>query len=79
MLPGPRLHGAALAELIEGEGVTIALGIPTLWVGLIRYLRASNQRLTTLKRVVIGGSACPRPMIDAFQQEFGIEVRYPGA
>ena len=76
VLPGPRLHGAALAELIESEGVTIALGVPTLWVGLIRYLRASKQRLTTLKRVVIGGSACPRPMIDAFQQEFGIDVRH---
>ena len=76
VLPGPRLHGAALAEVIEGEGVTIALGVPTLWVGLIRYLRASGRRLSTLKRVIVGGAACPRTMIDAFQDEFGIEVRH---
>jgi 3-(methylthio)propionyl---CoA ligase len=76
VLPGPRLHGAALAELIEGEGVTIALGVPTLWVGLIRYLRASGKRPSTLKRVIVGGAACPRTMIEAFQDEFGIEVRH---
>jgi acyl-CoA synthetase (AMP-forming)/AMP-acid ligase II len=58
VLPGPRLHGAALAELIEGEGVT------------------SGQRLSTLKRVIVGGAACPRTMIEAFQDEFGIEVRH---
>jgi acyl-CoA synthetase (AMP-forming)/AMP-acid ligase II len=76
VLPGPRLHGAALAELIEGEGVTIALGVPTLWVGLIRYLRTTGRRLSTLKRVIVGGAACPRTMIEAFQEEFGIEVRH---
>jgi fatty-acyl-CoA synthase len=69
VLPGPRLYGAALAELIEGERVTIALG-------LIRYLRATGRRLSTLKRVIVGGAACPRTMIDAFQDEFGIEVRH---
>ena len=76
VLPGPRLHGAALAELIEGDGVTIALGVPTLWVGLIRYLRAAGRRLSTLQRVIVGGAACPRTMIEAFQDEFGIEVRH---
>ena len=76
VLPGARLHGAALAEVIEGDGVTIALGVPTLWVGLIRYLRASGRRLSTLKRVIVGGAACPRTMIEAFQDEFGIEVRH---
>ena len=76
VLPGPRLHGAALADLIEGEGGTIALGVPMLWVGLIRYLRADGRRLSTLKRVIVGGAACPRTMIEAFQEEFGIEVRH---
>jgi fatty-acyl-CoA synthase len=55
--------------------VTIALGVPTLWVGLIRYLRATGRRLSTLKRVIVGGAACTRAMIEAFQEAFGIEVR----
>lgn len=76
VLPGPRLHGAALAEVIAAEGVTIALGVPTLWVGLICYLRSTGQRLPTLRRVIVGGAACPPSMITAFQQEFGIEVRH---
>jgi fatty-acyl-CoA synthase len=76
VLPGLRLHGAALAELIEEEGVTIALGVPTLWVGLIRHLRAVGRRPSTLKRVIVGGAACPRTMIEAFQEEFGVEVRH---
>jgi fatty-acyl-CoA synthase len=76
VLPGPRLHGAALAEVIENQAVTIALGVPTLWVGLLRYLRAGGRRLSTLKRVIVGGAACPRTMIEAFQDEFGIEVRH---
>ncbi len=76
VLPGPRLHGAALAEVIAAEGVTIALGVPTLWVGLIRYLRASQQRLPTLRRVIVGGAACPPALITAFQQELGVEVRH---
>lgn len=76
VLPGARLHGAALADLIEEEGVTIALGVPTLWVGLIRYLRGAGRRLSTLKRVIVGGAACPPAMIEAFQQEFGVECRH---
>ena len=76
VLPGPRLQPAALAELIQGEGVPVALGVPTVWVGLIRYLRASAQRLGSLKRVIIGGAAAPPSLIDALQQEFGIEVRH---
>lgn len=76
VLPGPRLQPAALAELIQGEGVTIALGVPTVWVGLTRYLRASGQRLNNLKRVIIGGAVAPASLIDGLQQEFGIEVRH---
>lgn len=76
VLPGPRLHGAALADLIEEEGVTIALGVPTLWVGLLRHLRGEGRRLSTLKRVIVGGAACPPAMIEAFQQEFGVECRH---
>jgi fatty-acyl-CoA synthase len=76
VLPGPRLQPAALAELIRDQRVTIALGVPTVWVGLIRYLRACRQRLDSLKRVIIGGAMAPASLIDALQREFGIEVRH---
>ncbi|MFO1113066.1 MAG: long-chain-fatty-acid--CoA ligase [Rhodospirillales bacterium] len=76
VLPGARLHGAALADLIEEEGVTVALGVPTLWVGLIRFLRGEGRKLSTLKRVIVGGAACPPAMVEAFQEEFGVECRH---
>lgn len=76
VLPGTLLQGAQLAEVMDREGVTIALGVPTVWVGLIRYLRASGQRLATMKRAIIGGAAAPPSLIEALQQEFGIEVRH---
>ncbi len=76
VLPGTSLQGAPLAELIVREGVTVALGVPTVCVGLVRHLRLSGQRLPTLKRVIIGGAAAPPSLIDALQQEFGIEVRH---
>lgn len=76
VLPGPRLQGAALADVIESESVTIAIGVPTLWVGLIRYLHGTGRRLNSLKRVIVGGAACPRSMIDNLQDSFGIEVRH---
>ena len=76
VLPGTLLQGAQLAEVIAREAVTIALGVPTVWVGLIRYLRSSGQRLATMKRAIIGGAAAPPSLIEALQQEFGIEVRH---
>jgi acyl-CoA synthetase (AMP-forming)/AMP-acid ligase II len=76
VLPGPRLDGEALAELIEAEAVTLALGVPSVWIGLLDHLRGSGRRLPTLQRVVIGGAAAPRPMIEAFEKDFGVEVRH---
>jgi fatty-acyl-CoA synthase len=75
VLPGPRLQPAALADLIDSESVTIALGVPTVWVGLMRWLRASEQRPRALKRLIIGGATAPCALIEAWQQEFGLEVR----
>ncbi len=75
VMPGPRLDGASLAELIDSEGVTLSLGVPTVWLGLLNHLRESGRRLPTLRRLVIGGAATPRSMIEGFQTEFGIEVR----
>ena len=74
VFPGPRLDGQSVFELLEAEEVTQTAGVPTVWLMLLNYLRESGQTLRTVKRVVIGGSAAPRSMIEEFQQTHGAEV-----
>jgi len=76
VFPGPGLDGASLYELFEKERVTSSSGVPTVWLGLVNYLRQNNLKLTTLKKTVIGGSACPPAMLKTLQEEYGIEVRH---
>ena len=73
-LPGPRLDGASLLELLDDAGVTCTAAVPTVWLGLLKHLDETGQRPKTLKRVVIGGAAAPRAMTQAFQDRYGIEV-----
>ena len=68
VLPGPRLDGASLAELIRDEGVTVAAGVPTVWFNLLGHLDKSGESLPSLARVVIGGSAAPPSMLEAFSE-----------
>jgi fatty-acyl-CoA synthase len=75
VLPGPRLDGAGLYELMETEEVTVSAGVPTVWMALLQYLEQSNLRFSTLQRVVSGGSAIPRTLIAGFSDRYGIEVR----
>ncbi len=74
VFPGPALDGKSVSELIESEGVTFAAGVPTVWQMLLGHMQAKGLKFSTLKRTVIGGSACPPAMIRAFQQEHGVEV-----
>ena len=74
VLPGPALDGKSLLELIEAEGVTSALGVPTVWMGLLAAAKAAGKKMSSLNKVVIGGSACPPSMITAFQEEHGARV-----
>ena len=74
VLPGPRLDGPSLHDLLDNEEVTCTAAVPTVWHGLLKHLRERGAWLKTLKRVVIGGSACPRSMIVAFKEEHGVEV-----
>jgi fatty-acyl-CoA synthase len=74
VFPGPHLDGRSLHELFEQEEVTLSAGVPTVWLGLLNYVREKKLRFSTLKRLVIGGSACPPAMIQAFQDEYGVEV-----
>jgi acyl-CoA synthetase (AMP-forming)/AMP-acid ligase II len=75
VLPGPKLDGASLYELLDGEGVTFSAGVPTIWLGLLQYLESHpHLKLNHLKRVVIGGSACPEVMMRAFVERHGVDV-----
>ncbi len=74
VFPGRHLDGASLAGMMNAERVTISAGVPTVWLGLLNHLRSTGTKLPTVKRFVIGGSACPRMMIEAFAKEFGIRV-----
>ena len=74
VLPGQRLDPASLHELIETEQVTWAAGVPTVWQMLLQHLEATGGTLTTLRKVVIGGSACPGHMIELFRDRYGIAV-----
>ena len=76
VMPGPRLDGASVYDLLETEKVTMTAAVPTVWLGLLHYLRKENKRLTTLKFVGIGGSACPPDMIRAFEDDYGVTVRH---
>jgi acyl-CoA synthetase (AMP-forming)/AMP-acid ligase II len=74
VFPGPHLDGRSLHELFESEGVTMSAGVPTVWLALLTYMKEKRLRFSTLKHVVIGGSACPPAMIRAFQDEYGVNV-----
>jgi len=69
VLPGPLLDGANLRQLIETEDVTISAGVPTVWMNLLAQIEAGQQGLGRLKRVIIGGSACPAAMLEAFERQ----------
>ncbi len=76
VLPGAKLDGASIYELLETEKVDFTAAVPTVWLMLLSYLQKEQKTLTTLKLVVIGGSACPPAMIRAFERDYGIEVRH---
>jgi acyl-CoA synthetase (AMP-forming)/AMP-acid ligase II len=74
VFPGPHLDGKSLYEQFESEGVTMSAGVPTVWLGLLAYLKENKLRFSTLKSTVIGGSACPPAMIREFQDVYGVQV-----
>ncbi|MDZ4693043.1 long-chain-fatty-acid--CoA ligase [Terricaulis sp.] len=74
VMPGGKLDGPSVFELLETEGVTFTAAVPTVWLGLLAFLRENKLKPTTLKRVVIGGSAVPEAVLRAFEEDYGIEV-----
>ncbi|BCT89141.1 long-chain-fatty-acid--CoA ligase [Acinetobacter variabilis] len=74
VLPGPGLDGVSLVNLIDTYKVSVALGVPTIWQGLIAAAQQSGSKLESLKRNVVGGSACPPAMLKTFKEQFNCET-----
>ncbi|AKJ29290.1 3-(methylthio)propionyl-CoA ligase [Caldimonas brevitalea] len=74
VMPGPHMDGKSLYELFESEKVTFSAGVPTVWLGLITYVKQNKLKFSTFKRTVIGGSACPPAMIRTLEDEMGVAV-----
>jgi len=76
VFPGAQLDGKSVYELFEAEGVTISAGVPTVWLGVLNYMKENRLRFSTLNRTLIGGSACPPAMLRTLQKDYGVEVRH---
>jgi 3-(methylthio)propionyl---CoA ligase len=74
VFPGAALDGKSVYELIEAERVTFAAGVPTVWLMLLNHMRAGGLKFSSLRRTVIGGSACPPAMIRSFYVDYGVVV-----
>jgi len=74
VMPGAKLDGASIYELLDTYKVSFTAAVPTVWLMLLQHLEANNLKLPHLKKVVIGGSACPRAMTQKFQDVYDVEV-----
>jgi acyl-CoA synthetase (AMP-forming)/AMP-acid ligase II len=74
VFPGPWLDGKSLHDLFESEGVTMSAGVPTVWQGLLTHVESNKLSFSTMRRTVIGGSACPPAMMRAFQERYDVQV-----
>jgi len=76
VLPGQKLDGPSIYQLLNDYKVTCTAAVPTVWLGLLQDLEKTGGKLPYLRRVVIGGSACPRAMISKFQDDYGVQVTH---
>ena len=76
VMPGRHLDGPSLHALLNEERVNFTCGVPTVWMGLLAHLRGTGGTLTSLKRIMTGGSACPPLLIEAFETEQGVMVEH---
>ncbi|HSG94545.1 MAG TPA: AMP-binding protein, partial [Afifellaceae bacterium] len=74
VMPGAQMDGASIHRLLEDEAVSVTAAVPTVWLMLLQHLEQTGDRLNHLKRVVIGGSACPRAITQTFQDQYGVDV-----
>jgi fatty-acyl-CoA synthase len=76
VMPGPKLDGASIYDLLTQFGVTCTAAVPTIWLMLLQHLETSGGKMPPLRKVVIGGAACPRAMLKTFKERHGIEVTH---
>jgi 3-(methylthio)propionyl---CoA ligase len=74
VFPGAALDGASVYDLTEREAVTLSLGVPTIWLGLLTHMEKQGLKFSTLKETVVGGAACPPMIIEKFLYDYGVEV-----
>ena len=74
VMAGANLQPEALVKLINEEQVTFSMGVPTIWNGMLQYLRESGKRIDSVRGMLVGGSAVPRSMIVAYAREFGVKI-----
>ena len=74
IMPGQKMDGPSIFELLETEKVTMSAAVPTVWQMLLAHLKATGERPSTLKRVVIGGSAVPEAIVRTFHDDYGVQV-----
>ncbi len=74
VMPGRHLDGPSMHALLQEERVSFTAGVPTVWMGLLQHLRATGGKLDYLKKLVVGGSACPPSLAESFEREYGVEV-----
>ncbi|MDF7773676.1 AMP-binding protein [Sphingomonas sp. AOB5] len=75
VLPGRQADGASLAKLIRAEDVTVAVGVPTVWLGLIEHLEATGGDVPSLKRIIMGGAPLPPALIDRIESRLGVKIQ----
>ncbi|MBL8630060.1 MAG: long-chain-fatty-acid--CoA ligase [Rhodospirillaceae bacterium] len=76
VMPGAKLDGPSLFDLMDTENVTCSQGVPTVWMGLLAAMRDKGRKPKALTRVLVGGAAVSEMLIDAFEKEFGVEVNH---
>ncbi len=76
VMPGPKLDGESIYELLDTEKVSVTAAVPTVWLMLLQHLEKTGSKLPYLKRVIIGGSAVPRVMLETFERDYEVEVAH---
>ncbi len=74
VMPGAGMDGKSIYELLESEKVSHTAAVPTVWMGLLQYMEENNKDLPFLKKIVVGGAACPPMMIRKFELDYGVEM-----
>jgi fatty-acyl-CoA synthase len=74
VMPGGAMDGKSIFEMLENERVSFTAAVPTVWLMLLQYLETEKKKLSTLKRVIIGGAAVPRTIMERFETNYGVEV-----